>query len=105
MTSAGLPHLAMTFAIVNVFPEPVTPIKTCSFSPFSRPLTNFSIACGWSPWGRMSETNLKLARSILFGFFLHRLPQKENKFPEHPDRENNQRKADRNPQEKAQNQK
>ena len=31
-------------AIVKVLPEPVTPSKTCSLSPFSRPSTNSAIA-------------------------------------------------------------
>ena len=36
----------ITFAIVNVFPVPVAPSKTCSFLPLLIPCTNFSIACG-----------------------------------------------------------
>ena len=37
----------MTFAIVNVFPEPVTPSSVSNWLPSLNPLTNFSIACGW----------------------------------------------------------
>ena len=46
---------AITFAIVNVFPLPVTPTKVWHRLPssffFNIPLTNFSIASGWSPLG------------------------------------------------------
>ena len=31
--SVGRPHLAMRFAIVKVFPEPVTPWRTSRLSP------------------------------------------------------------------------
>ena len=44
--SAGLPCLAMTLAIVNVLPLPVTPISTCSFCLAFNPFTKDSIAAG-----------------------------------------------------------
>ena len=48
----------MTFAMVNVLPEPVTPSSVWYRSPRSRPPTSVSIACGWSPVGSKSETSL-----------------------------------------------
>ena len=47
----GRLSLAMTFAIVKVLPEPVTPSKVCSFMPELTPLTSWSMASGWSPVG------------------------------------------------------
>jgi hypothetical protein len=47
----------MTLAIVNVFPEPVTPSKTWSRRPSSTPRTNASMARGWSPLGSYSDAN------------------------------------------------
>ena len=41
----------MTFAIVNVLPEPVTPSSTCALAPARKPSTSFAIAAGWSPAG------------------------------------------------------
>ena len=49
----------MTFAIVNVLPEPVTPSKVSNWFPSLNPFTSSSIACGWSPVGAKSDTNSK----------------------------------------------
>ena len=45
-TSVGLLVLAIKLAIVNVFPEPVTPIRVCSLSPCKTPRASASIALG-----------------------------------------------------------
>lgn len=45
-TSVGRLSRAITFAMVNVLPEPVTPINVCSMSPAWTPLTRESIASG-----------------------------------------------------------
>ena len=45
--------------MVKVLPEPVTPSSTWSRSCERTPLTNSSIACGWSPSGSNSETTRK----------------------------------------------
>ncbi len=37
---------AITFAMVKVLPEPVTPSSVCARSPSSIPRTSLSIACG-----------------------------------------------------------
>ncbi len=50
----------MIFAIVNVLPLPVTPRSVWNRLPSIRPFVNFSIACGWSPEGMYSLTNLNL---------------------------------------------
>ena len=42
--------------MVKVLPEPVTPSSTWSRSCERTPLTNSSIACGWSPSGSNSDT-------------------------------------------------
>ena len=42
----------MTFAMVKVLPEPVTPSSVWYDSPSRMPSTSFSIASGWSPAGR-----------------------------------------------------
>ncbi len=59
-TKTGRLNLLMTFAIVNVFPLPVTPCSTCSLTLFLMPSTNSLIALGWSPAGAYVECNLKL---------------------------------------------
>jgi hypothetical protein len=41
----------MTFAIVKVFPEPVTPSRTWCSSPLSRHPASCEIAEPWSPRG------------------------------------------------------
>ena len=41
----------MTFAIVNVLPEPVTPSSVCALTPARNPATSFATASGWSPAG------------------------------------------------------
>src|SRR5512134_4055481 len=51
MTSAGRFVPAMTLAIVNVLPDPVTPSRTCRDMPWERPATSSRIASGWSPEG------------------------------------------------------
>src|SRR5258708_7886344 len=58
MISVGRCVCAMTFATVNVLPEPVMPSNTWPFSPRASPSTSFSIACGWS---RVGEEGLLLA--------------------------------------------
>jgi hypothetical protein len=51
ITNAGLPYWAITFAMVKVLPEPVTPSSVWLGLPLRSPSTSFSIACGWSPAG------------------------------------------------------
>jgi hypothetical protein len=51
MISVGRSHWAMTFAIVKVFPEPVTPSSVWCRWPARIDATSRSIACGWSPVG------------------------------------------------------
>ena len=46
MTRVGICTFSMTFAMVKVLPEPVTPSSTCSLSPRFTPSASFSIACG-----------------------------------------------------------
>ena len=46
MTSAGRPSWAMTFAIVKVLPEPVTPSKVWWGRPSRMPRTSWSMAAG-----------------------------------------------------------
>jgi predicted membrane metal-binding protein len=41
----------MRFAIVNVLPDPVTPISVWSFLPARSPSVSRLIAAGWSPAG------------------------------------------------------
>ncbi len=55
----GFFHFSMTLAIVNVFPDPVTPIKHWNFLPAARSVWSFSMAAGWSPRGVISEMILK----------------------------------------------
>lgn len=45
----------MTFAIVKVLPEPVTPSSVWYFIPASKPAVSFAIASGWSPVGANGE--------------------------------------------------
>src|SRR5665647_340179 len=47
----GRPVRAITLAIVNVLPDPVTPRSVWNESPSSRPSISFVIASGWSPAG------------------------------------------------------
>src|SRR5258705_11213 len=42
----------MTFATVNVLPDPGTPSSTCASRPSRKPLTSASTACGSPPAGR-----------------------------------------------------
>src|SRR5437867_9735429 len=53
----------MTLAIVNVLPEPVTPSSVWCASPRCRPSVRPSMAWGWSPVGRKSETILNSGMS------------------------------------------
>lgn len=55
---------AMTFAIVNVLPEPVTPSKVSNWLPSLKPFTSSSIACGWSPVGLYGACSLKICCSF-----------------------------------------
>src|SRR5689334_17717954 len=49
----------MTFAIVNVLPDPVTPRSVWKASPSSMPSASFAIASGWSPDGGKSSARRK----------------------------------------------
>ena len=49
--SVGLLMLAMTLAMVNVFPDPVTPSNVCAGSPSCTPSVSCAMASGWSPVG------------------------------------------------------
>jgi hypothetical protein len=51
----------MTLAIVNVFPEPVTPSNVTESTPLSSASQMPLIAEGWSPEGLYSEFILNLA--------------------------------------------
>ena len=48
----------MTLAIVNVFPDPVTPRSVCAGKPSLIPCVSSAIASGWSPVGLNGETIL-----------------------------------------------
>ncbi|CDE85268.1 unknown [Coraliomargarita sp. CAG:312] len=58
----------MTFAIVNVLPEPVTPTRVEYFEPPPRAEQRASTACGWSPESGYFECSLKI-ESILKKIF------------------------------------
>ena len=60
----------MTFAIVKVFPEPVTPSRVWWASPAPIPSTSRSIAAGWSPAEAKSETTAR-GRGFM-GTIVHR---------------------------------
>ncbi len=49
MTSVGRASRWITLAIVNVLPEPVTPMSTWARLPARRPSQRASTAWGWSP--------------------------------------------------------
>jgi len=51
ITIAGRPVRAMTLAIVNVLPDPVTPKSVWNDRPSASPSMSFSMAAGWSPAG------------------------------------------------------
>lgn len=57
--SAGRFNLAIAFAMVKVFPEPVTPNNVLYFFPEETELTSSRIAFGWSPQGLYFEISLK----------------------------------------------
>ena len=59
MTSAGRSTAAMTEAIVYVFPDPVTPSRTCRARPWASPSESSRIAPGWSPAGRERRGQLE----------------------------------------------
>lgn len=54
----------ITFAIVKVLPDPVTPNKVCAGTPSSTPSVSWAIASGWSPVGWYSEINSKFINSM-----------------------------------------
>jgi hypothetical protein len=56
MTSVGFSMFLMTFAIVKVLPEPVTPRSVWCFAPEEIASVSFAMACGWSPAGWYGET-------------------------------------------------
>src|ERR1700757_4847888 len=56
MTSTGRCSFSATHATVAVFPVPVAPSSTVSFSPARTRLSISAIAAGWSPAGTMSVT-------------------------------------------------
>lgn len=58
----------MTFDIVNVFPEPVTPKRTLCFAPVFRFFTNLAIASGWSPVGLNEDFNLNIIIVYLINY-------------------------------------
>src|ERR1700685_4754367 len=58
MMRTGRSQRAMTFAMVNVLPEPVTPRSVWYRFPEERDPTSASIAWGWSPVGLYSEVSL-----------------------------------------------
>ena len=58
-TIAGRPRRAITFAIVKVLPEPVTPSSTWVRSCRLMPSTSSRIAVGWSPFGSYSDLMTK----------------------------------------------
>ena len=56
ITSVFLPHLAITFATVNVLPEPVTPRRVCLLLSCT-PDASSDTARGWSPVGSNGEAS------------------------------------------------
>ena len=66
ITSVGRFTSFMTFAIVKVLPEPVTPSNTCVRMPSLTPSASFSIACGWSPVGLNFECSLNSISSAVY---------------------------------------
>jgi hypothetical protein len=61
----GLLMFLITFAIVKVLPDPVTPNKVCAGTPSSTPSVSWAIASGWSPVGWYSEINSKFIIACL----------------------------------------
>ena len=57
--SVGFCIAAITFAAVNVLPDPVTPSSTWCFFFSTMPLQSASMALGWSPCGANSLTSSK----------------------------------------------
>src|SRR5579871_5104456 len=54
--SVGFCTASITFAMVKVLPEPVTPSSTWSRSSERTPAVSSEIAPGWSPFGSYSDT-------------------------------------------------
>src|SRR6266576_4332590 len=65
-TSVGRPKFLMTFAIVIVFPDPVTPSRVWNRSPRSSPFVSSAIALGWSPAGSKGALRSNAALAILY---------------------------------------
>src|SRR6202165_4550295 len=65
-TSVGRPKFLMTFAIVIVFPDPVTPSRVWNRSPRSSPFVSSAIALGWSPAGSKGARKSNSALAILY---------------------------------------
>lgn len=64
ITSVGFCAFCMTFAIVNVFPDPVTPKRAWCSRFFVCPSVNLDIAWGWSPAGLNLEEILNIGKHI-----------------------------------------
>ena len=73
-TMAKVIEASITFAMVKVFPDPVTPNNTWLNSSLFAPLTSFFIASGWSPAGLKSDLILNFlppsSFPLIFGFLL-----------------------------------
>src|SRR6266853_1872052 len=65
-TSVGRPKFLMTFAIVIVFSDPVTPSRVWNRSPRSSPFVSSAIALGWSPAGSKGARRSNAALAILY---------------------------------------
>src|SRR6476661_6677763 len=74
MISAGFPICAITFAIVNVFPDPVTPSSVWWRFPAATDFTSFAMACAWSPCGWNSELSENTDIEIDYDPRMHRQP-------------------------------
>ena len=71
MTRTGRLNWANTLAIVNVLPEPVTPINVWIFLPACRASVSRLIACGWSPEGLNLLFSLNFAICYYFNRSVH----------------------------------
>lgn len=65
----------ITFAMVNVFPLPVTPKSTWVRIPSKTPSVKLCIACGWSPVGSNFECNSNFISAINYTPFYTDLQQ------------------------------
>ena len=61
ITKVGFWTSSITFAIVYVFPDPVTPSKVWWDAFSFNPSDNSDIAVGWSPAGENFDSTLKSA--------------------------------------------